>query len=274
MKWWRLERDLAARRVAWFDTPAGRAALTPRPTPRQAFETLFFAYMGLAAAEVPVVDESADAIVWESKNPCPTLEACAMSGRDTRKVCRAVTERPTQHFLSRLDPELRFQRDYGRIRPHAPHCRESIVRVSFDSMMEVALAEAAQSLAEGNKGYGAVVAMGREILAQTHDTAATEGDPSAHAEMKALRLAAKRLGRSDLCGAVLYSTCEPCPMCAGMAAWCNVTSVVYGASIAETMALGRSRIAVEAAYLLERAPALVEVVGGVLGERCLELYRS
>ena len=194
-------------------------------------------------------------------------------GLDTRQVCRSVFDRPTQHFLSRMDPQLRFLRDYGQIRPHAPRCREAIVRVSFAAMMRLALEEARTSLAEGNKGYGAVVAKGRQVIAAAHDTAGTTGDPSHHAEMSALRLAVERTGDSNLCGAVLYSTCEPCPMCSGMAVWCNVTSVVHGASIAKTMALGKSRIDVDAATIMERAPALIEVIGGVLEQDCLELYR-
>ncbi|UJX39557.1 nucleoside deaminase [Desulfovibrio sp. JY] len=270
---WRLERQVAAKREAWFESAAGRDFLGKRMTPRQAFETLFFSYMGLHSEDLPVVAESEDEIVWHSKNSCPTLEACLRSGRDTRQVCRAVYERPTQRFLSRLDPQLRFMRDYCTIRPHAPYCLERIVRVDFDGMMRTAIAEAKASFAEGNKGYGAVVAMGGDILAVGHDTAATDGDPSRHAEFKMLGEAVKAYGDTNLCGAVLVSTCEPCPMCAAMAVWCNVTSIVYGASIADTVAIGRTRIEVDTRTIVDNAPATIEVIGGVLKDDCLDLYR-
>jgi len=73
-------------------------------------------------------DESPDRIVWESRNRCPLLEACAALGLDTRAVCRPVNEQATQAFFSRLDPRLRFGRSYVEIRPHAACCREWITR--------------------------------------------------------------------------------------------------------------------------------------------------
>lgn len=271
--WWRLEQRAAAKREAWFSTSAGEACLQGPATPRSAFEALFFSYMGLCPDDLPVEFESDDAIVWQSKNPCPTLQACLRSGLDTRSVCRAVYERPTQRFLSRIDPRLRFLRDYQTIRPHGPYCRERIVRVSFEDMMRTALDEARASFAEGNKGYGAVLAMGPEIVAVGHDTAVTDRDPSRHAEFKVLTEAVKIRGDTNLCGAILLSTCEPCPMCAALAVWCNVTSIVYGASIADTVAIGRTRIQVDSRAITERSPATMEVIGGVLGDACLDLYR-
>ncbi|MEW5774721.1 MAG: nucleoside deaminase [Thermodesulfobacteriota bacterium] len=272
-KWWRLERRLADKREAWFSTPAGRPHAGRAATPRQAFETLFFACMGLDPAHLQVVREDPDEIVWRSINPCPTLEACALAGLDTRRVCRAVCERPVQRFLSRMDPELRFLRSYDEIRPHAPHCLERIVRVPAAPMMRLALEEARRSLAAGEKGYGAVAALGRRVLAAAHDTAGAEADPSRHAEVNALARAVRELGDPDLRGAVLYSTCEPCPMCASLAVWSNVTAMVYGASIAQTAALGRSRIHVDARAIADAAPACIEVHGGVLADECLDLYR-
>ncbi len=140
--------------------------------------------------------------------------------------------------------------------------------------MEAALGEAGQSRAEGNKGYGAVVALGERELARTHDTAGTEGDPSLHGEVNAIRAAVRATGDANLCGAVLFSTCEPCPMCASLAVWANVSAIVYGASIAETAALGRTRIHLPAREVVERSPTLMEVIGGVLRERCLALYEG
>ena len=79
--------------------------------------------------------------------------------------------------MSELDARLRFVRDYGELRPAHPHCRESIVRVAFEKIMALALDEAGRSRRTGNKGYGAVVALGDRVLAAAHDTAASEGDP-------------------------------------------------------------------------------------------------
>ncbi|UCE59637.1 MAG: nucleoside deaminase [Phycisphaerales bacterium] len=267
-----IEADVAAKRIAWFDrVHAERQGGTP-VTPRQAYELLLLEYLGLSEDEVPVMLETDRKIVWRSYNPCPTLEACIRLGLDTREVCRAVYERSTQALLSRLDPQLRFVRSYDEIRPHADYCEEAIVWVDFDQMMRCAVAEARQSISEGNKGYGAVVVRGDHVLAEGHDTAITDGDPSLHAEFNAIRRAVRTSRDDSLYGAVLFSTCEPCPMCSSLAVWANVTSIVYGASIEETARAGRKRIRIGANEVADRSPGVIEVVGGVLPDECCSLY--
>ena len=266
-----LEAQTAEKRVAWFRqrhdaTRAGSA------TPRDAYRLFIIEYLGLSADEAEVIHEGGDRIEWLSVNPCPTLEACRETGLDTRDVCRAVHERSTQALISRLDPQLRFIRDYDEIRPHRDHCREMILRVDFEGMMRMALEEAHHSLAEGNKGYGAVVAFGNEIAGRAHDTAVTDMDPSLHAEVKAIREAVRSRGDADLRGGILFSTCEPCPMCSSLVVWSNLTTIVYGASIEETARLGRTRIMIGSREVADRSPAPVEVVGGILRDECLELY--
>lgn len=243
-------------------------------TPRLGYETLLFRYLGLSEDDVPVVSESDTKITWLSRNPCPTLDACARLNLATSTVCRSVYEKPTQVLLSSLNPELRFMRHYNEMRPEHPHCKETILRIDFGKMMRVALAEARTSRATGNKGYGAVVVMGDRLLSAAHDTVATEGDPSLHAEMNAIRAAAEFVGDADLCGAVLFSTCEPCPMCSALAVWANVTTIVFGVSIEQTVRLGKSRIQVSAREIVERSPGWTEVIGGVMAEECLDLYRK
>lgn len=272
MSYGELERAVAAKRIEWLqrEHPHGTHEAC---TPRMAFELLFRDYMGLSLGDLPVLVDTGDEIAWRSENHCPTLEAANELGRDTREVCRAVYEKPTQAFVSWLDPELRFLRSYEQIRPHADHCLERIVRVDFEAMMRLALEQAALSKRSGNKGYGAVVAVGKDVISTAYDTSGSEGDPSLHAEVNAIRAAVRVLADSDLTGAVLFSTCEPCPMCSSLAVWANVTTIVYGASIAETAALGRSRILVDSRHIAEGSPRMVEIVGGVLADECLNLYR-
>ena len=173
--------------------------------------------------------------------------------------------------MSQIDPQLRFLRSYEEIRPYATHCREMIVRVDFEAMMRLALEEASISRQEGNKGYGAVVVLGHRILSRAHDTAVTQRDPSLHAEVNAVRQAVQALGDSNLSGAILFSTCEPCPMCSSLAVWTNLTTIVYGASLEETAQLGKARIHISANEIVEKSPAMIEIIGGVLREECLEL---
>ncbi|HVM72263.1 MAG TPA: nucleoside deaminase [Anaerolineales bacterium] len=267
-----IEKETAQKRIAWLAQNQPAVCQKAHPGPRQAFEALFFDYMGIPADELPVLSESADEIVWHSLNPCPTLAAVQQLGLDTRRVCRASYEKSTQAFISRLDPQLRFLRSYAEIRPYSGYCKEMIVRIDFDDMMRVAIEEAKVSKQQGNKGYGAVVVLGHEIIGKAHDTAVTEHDPSRHAEVNAIRQAVQAMGDSNLSGAILFSTCEPCPMCSSLAVWANLTSVVFGASIEETAAMGKSRIRISAKEIVERSPVMIEVIGGVLGEECRSLY--
>ena len=261
---------IAAKRMAWLDR--NLPARTPPFTPREAYELLFFEQMDLERDELPVVSETENEIVWLSGNRCSLLEACIALGLDTRQVCRPVNEKATQAFFSRLDPQLRFHRSYTEIRPYAEYCREKIIRIDFDAYMRVAIQEAQLSKSEGNKGYGAIVVFEDRIVGQAHDTAITEGDPSLHAEVNAIRQAVKTLGDPDLCGAILFSTCEPCPTCASLAVWANVTTIVYGMSVAETTRLGRTRINVSAKQIIDRSPVAIEVIGDILHDECKTLY--
>lgn len=270
--WRAMALDITQKRMAWLDR-----VLPDRPgydefTPREAYELLFSENMELDLSELPVVSESPDEIVWLSRNRCSLLEACIALGLDTRKVCRAVNEKATQAFLSRINPQLRFYRSYDEIRPHADCCREKIVRTDFAAYMRTAIQEAQRSRSEGNKGYGAVVVFDNQIIGQAHDTAITERDPSLHAEMNAIRQAVKAKHDPDLCGAILFSTCEPCPMCASLAVWANVTTIVYGISIQETAQLGRSRIQISTNQIIAQSPCSIEVVGNVLHDECKLLY--
>jgi tRNA(Arg) A34 adenosine deaminase TadA len=301
-----IEAEVAQKRRAWFQNNLIAARLD-RPTPRQAFDLLFFDYMGLSPADLPIVSESETEIVWQSANPCPTLEAVKALGLDTRVVCRATTEKSTQAFVSQIDPQLRFLRSYEEIRPYANHCRELIVRVDFEAMMCLALEEAELSRQEGNKGYGAVVVLGQRILSRAHDTAVTQCNPGPnksdsvlaadenppflpldcharragantvqqglHAEVNAIRHAVHVLGDTNLSGAILFSTREPCPRCSSLAVWANLTTIVYGASIEETAQPGEARLHVSAQEIVEASPATIEVIGGVLRTACLALYR-
>ena len=264
--------DITQKRMAWLDRALPEKTGYDRFTPREAFELLFFEQMKLERNELPVVSESPGEVVWLSRNRCSLLEACLALGLDTRQVCRAVNEKATQAFLSRINPQLRFHRSYEDIRPYRDYCKEKIVRTDFAAYMRVAIQQAQVSKAEGNTGCGAVVVLDDRILGRAHDTAITEHDPSLHAEMNAIRQAVKVKGETDLCGAILFSTCEPCPMCASLAVWANLTTIVYGVSIEETAKLSRSRIRVSAKEIMAQSPCCVEVIGNVLHDECKMLY--
>ncbi len=98
-----------------------------------------------------------------------------------------------------------------------------------DFFMGIALEEAREAQAEGEVPVGAVLASGTEILARAHNRPIAGHDPSAHAEMLALRRAAQVLGNYRLAGTTLYVTLEPCIMCAGAIVQARIGRLVFGA---------------------------------------------
>jgi len=105
--------------------------------------------------------------------------------------------------------------------------------------MDLALEEAAAAPAHGDVPIGAVVVgPGGSVIARRHNERELAGDPTAHAEILALRDAAAHLGAWRLQGCTLVSTIEPCPMCAGAALAARMTTVVFGATDPKAGACG------------------------------------
>jgi tRNA(Arg) A34 adenosine deaminase TadA len=90
--------------------------------------------------------------------------------------------------------------------------------------------------------------------------------------VNAIRQAVKTKNDPDLCGAILFSTCEPCPMCATLAIWANVTTIVYGVSVEEIAQWGHSRIQLSASEIIARSPCSIEVIGNIFHDECKMLY--
>ena len=133
-----------------------------------------------------------------------------------------------------------------------------------DALMEVALAEASEGAKAGEVPVGAVVAVGDRIVARRHNERESLIDPTAHAELLALRDAAAEVGSWRLAGATLVVTLEPCPMCAGAAWAARLDRVVWGAPNPDAGALG-------SLYHLGADPRLnheFELGHGVRAEEC------
>jgi tRNA(Arg) A34 adenosine deaminase TadA len=142
---------------------------------------------------------------------------------------------------------------------------------SYEEFMWMAIKEAANSLREGNKGFGAVAVRNGRIIARSHDSEVSDSDPTAHAEMNLIRKLSKEY-RGNLSGCTIISTHEPCPMCMGAIVWAKVSEVVYGASIKDTVNLGKNRIKLSCKEIVKRSRWKLTIRGGVLREECLKLY--
>ena len=130
--------------------------------------------------------------------------------------------------------------------------------------MRRALELAAQAEAQGEVPVGALVVMEGEVIGEGWNRPITAHDPTAHAEIVALRAAAVTLGNYRVNGATLYVTLEPCPMCAGAMVHARVARVVYGASDPLAGSGGSVFNLLNSSALNHRA----QVQGGVLVEEC------
>ena len=136
--------------------------------------------------------------------------------------------------------------------------------MSDELMMRTALKLAQQAEEVGEVSVGAVVVRNGEIIGRGFNAPISRHDPSAHAEMMALRDAAQELGNYRLVGCELFVTLEPCLICAGAIMHARIARVVYGASDFKTGACG----SVLDVFSDKRLNHHAEVVGGVLADDC------
>ena len=137
--------------------------------------------------------------------------------------------------------------------------------------MQAALQEAEKAAREGEVPVGAVVdGASGEILARAHNRPVSENDPTAHAEILALRKAARKLSNYRLTGCRLVVTLEPCVMCAGAAVAARVSEIIFGAADPKAGAVhSLFRVASD-----ERLNHRAMVIPGVLGKECAALLTA
>ncbi len=127
-------------------------------------------------------------------------------------------------------------------------------------------------MAEGQSPFGACIVRGDEVLAASHNRVWELMDPSAHAEVQAIRRACGLLDTINLAGATIYSTCEPCPMCFAAIHWAKISKIVYGASIADAKKAGFSELPISNEQLKELGQSGIEIVSGFMRDECVKLF--
>ncbi len=136
-----------------------------------------------------------------------------------------------------------------------------------EKFMDIAIEEAFLAFSKGEVPVGAVITLGNELLVKSYNSPVSTGDPSAHAEILAIRKAAAKVGNYRLVGTTLYVTLEPCIMCAGAVIQSRIQRVVFGAD--DPKGGGVSSL-----YRIlhdKRLNHSVEVTGGVRKDACAEI---
>lgn len=144
------------------------------------------------------------------------------------------------------------------------------MKSEHESFMRTALEEAYKGKAEGNQAVGSIIVQDGEVIATGRNLATTSLDPTAHAETVAIRNATDATGQSEFPGCTLYTTFEPCPMCAGAIMNCDFKTVVMGGRPTPENTRW-------AQYTIEKLLEMagwndrIDVVTGILSQECVDI---
>ncbi len=142
----------------------------------------------------------------------------------------------------------------------------------MNEFMEMAIEEAREGVREGHGGpFGSVIVKDGTVVAKGHNHVVKNNDPTSHGEIDAIRKAGKALGTFDLSGCDIYTTGEPCPMCACAIMWSNIDKVYYGCTIEDNARIGfRDEQFMEVFKMDHRPDNYVETDR----EECLKLFEE
>lgn len=138
--------------------------------------------------------------------------------------------------------------------------------------MKRAIVMAERGIDQGQSPFGSIIVRGNEVVAEGHNQVWRTTDPSAHAEIITIRKAAQILASIDLSDCVLYSTCEPCPMCASAIHWAKLEAVVFGARIADAQHAGFQELPMSIEELYGEGRSPVMIVADVMRDECARLF--
>lgn len=140
-----------------------------------------------------------------------------------------------------------------------------------EQFLRQAIELAASARAHGNHPFGALLVMDDRVALTAENTVNTERNPTAHAETNLIQLAIKALAPEDLARSTLYTSCEPCAMCAGAIYWAGVRRVVYALSSEELARLAGGDFLIPCREIFGRARQRVEVAGPFLTEAAVKV---
>jgi tRNA(Arg) A34 adenosine deaminase TadA len=141
-----------------------------------------------------------------------------------------------------------------------------------EKYMQLAIDKCREGIDKGQTPFGACIVKNNEIIACEHNIVWASTDITAHGEIHAIRNACKKVGSIDLSGSIIYSTCEPCPMCFTAIHWAKIDKIVYGASIEDAERFGFNELKVSNHMLKELGLSNVEITGNFMKSECVELF--
>ena len=132
--------------------------------------------------------------------------------------------------------------------------------------MQKAVNEAVKGVKQGHGGpFGAVIVKDGKVISTSHNKVLKSNDPTAHAEINAIKKASQKLQTFDLSGCEIYTTCMPCPMCMGAIRWANISTIYYGATSEDANNIGfRDQVFYDESY---------QNIKNIYRTECLAVFR-
>jgi len=135
-----------------------------------------------------------------------------------------------------------------------------------------AIALASEARRQGNHPFGALLVLDGQVVLTATNSVNTDRDPTAHAETNLVAAAIRQLSRDQIERAALYTSCEPCAMCAGKMYWAGIRTVIYGLSSEQLAVMAGPDFLVPCHELFQRATETVTVVGPMLFEEARAVH--
>ena len=142
-----------------------------------------------------------------------------------------------------------------------------------NKFMRLAIKKAEEGVREGQSPFGACIVKNGKVVCCVHNIVWGSTDITAHAEIHAIRLACRILRTIDLSGCLIYSTCEPCPMCFSACHWAGLSGIVYGARIEDARKAGFSELMISNKKMKELGHSRLAVTGDFLREENIQLFK-
>ena len=141
-----------------------------------------------------------------------------------------------------------------------------------EKFMDLAIEKAREGIKAGQTPFGACIVKDGKVISCAHNVVWKTTDITAHAEVHAVRLACEKISSVDLSGCVIYSTCEPCPMCFSAIHWARIDKIVYGASIEDATRAGFHELTISNDEMKKSGGSSIEIIEGVFQEECCALF--
>ena len=149
-----------------------------------------------------------------------------------------------------------------------------MIKFVHEKFMLLAIKKAEEGISKGQTPFAACIVKDNKLISSAYNMVWKNKDITAHAEIVAIREACRKLRTIDLSGMVIYSTCEPCPMCFSACHWAKIARIVYGLRIADAKKIGFNELAISNFFLKKSGKSTISLIGGVLRKENSNLFKK